>query len=91
MSELQCCVDRLSINVGEKNMSYHLKFRFVLAVLMGIGFAAMTPWMPHSTAMKHSHTQVAIAANFFVSKMSGFDGIKNDALVGTDTIVARSR
>ncbi len=52
-------------------MSYHLKFRFVLAVLMGIGFAAMTPWMSHSPALKHSHAQVAIAANFSDSEMSG--------------------
>jgi len=58
---------------------------------MAIGFAAMTPWMSHSTTTQRSQMQVGVAANFVGSKISGFDGIMNDVIIGTDTIVARSR
>ncbi len=72
-------------------MSYHLKFRFALAVLMAVSFAAMTPWMSHSSATHAGHAHVGIAANSAGSEVGGFDGIKNDVMIGADTIVARIR
>ena len=71
-------------------MSYHLKFRFVLAVLMGMGFAAMTPWMSHSPTLKHSHVQVRVPANLVESKITGFDGSMDGDMIGTDRVVAHN-
>jgi hypothetical protein len=72
-------------------MSYHLKFRFMLAVVMGIGFAAMTPLMSHALAQQRSHAQVAIGTNVVEFKTSEFDRIVNSVMIAADTIVARSR
>ena len=72
-------------------MSYHLKFRFILAVLMAAAFAAMTPWMSRSSTPPPRQADTTDASMFTVRETSDFAGQINRASIDAQVVALGDR
>lgn len=72
-------------------MSYHLKFRFILAALMAAAFAAMTPWISHSSTPRQTQAYTTDASMFTVRETGNFADQINRVSSGAQVVALGDR
>ena len=72
-------------------MSFHLKFRFVLAMLMGLSFVLLSPWISHRPIARHAQAQAMQVANFAMRDTQLFDDAALRTTLAANAVADTSR